>query len=77
MLHLAAAEQPIVLILDQLDRLGPHFGGRQLFWLPSKLPRHVTALLSTLPDEEFECFPRLKVGDGVLCSITDDTLIDK
>ena len=62
-LHLASAEQPIVLVLDSLDQFSADNNARQLFWLPGKLPRHVKMLLSTLPGEEYECFPRLKVGD--------------
>ena len=71
-LHLASAEQPIVLILDSLDQFSAEHNARQLFWLPGKLPNHVKMLLSTLPGQEYECFPRLKVGHCFRCNIQCD-----
>ncbi len=52
---------PVVLILDSLDQLDPEGGARQLSWLPTTLPPHVKLLVSTLPEQKYECFPQLKV----------------
>ena len=60
-LEKACAEMRVVLILDSLDQLSPEDGGRQLEWWPRKLPENVSVILSTLPGEEFEAFPNLKV----------------
>ena len=57
----ATKEQPLVIILDALDQLSPLHGARRLTWLPRTLPRHVKFIVSTLPDQEYKCFPTLKV----------------
>lgn len=57
----ATKEQPLVIILDALDQLSPLHGARRLTWLPRKLPPHVKFIVSTLPDQEYKCFPTLKV----------------
>jgi hypothetical protein len=53
---------PVTLILDSLDQLSPGHGARQLDWLPVNLPRHVKIVVSTLPEEEYEAFPKLQVS---------------
>lgn len=58
---LACTSRPVVLILDSLDQLPSEDGGRRLEWLPRNLPDNVFLVLSTLPGQEYECFPRLKV----------------
>ena len=58
----ASGEMRVVLILDSLDQLSPEDGGRQLDWWPRCLPDNVFVILSTLPGEEFEAFPNLKVS---------------
>lgn len=58
----ACAEMRVVLILDSLDQLSTEDGGRQLEWLPRNLPENVSVIMSTLPGEEFEAFPNLKVS---------------
>ena len=60
-LQKACAEIRVVLILDSLDQLSTEDGGRQLEWWPRTLPENVSVIMSTLPGEEFEAFPHLKV----------------
>ena len=57
----ATKEQPLVILLDSLDQLSPQDGARKLIWFPRQLPLHVKFIVSTLPDEEYKCFPTLKV----------------
>jgi len=57
----ATKEQPLVILLDSLDQLPPVDGARKLTWFPRQLPLHVKFIVSTLPDEEYKCFPTLKV----------------
>lgn len=58
----ATKEQPLVIMLDSLDQLSPLYGARKLSWFPRKLPAHVKFIVSTLPDQEYKCFPTLKVS---------------
>lgn len=60
-LELAADQHPVILILDSLDQLSGDDGGLQLEWLPKTLPSNVYMILSTLPEEQYLCLPRLKV----------------
>ena len=60
-MELAKPEKPIVLILDSLDQLNPEDGAKQLNWLVIKLPPYVKVIVSTLPEEEYQCLPNLKV----------------
>ena len=57
----ATKEQPLVIMLDSLDQLSPLHGAWKLSWFPRKLPAHVKFIVSTLPDQEYKCFPTLKV----------------
>jgi len=57
----ASSSTPVVLILDSLDQLSADEGGRQMGWLPKDLPDDVYLIMSTLPGDEYECFPRIKV----------------
>ena len=50
-----------MILLDSLDQLSPLDGARKLTWFPRHLPLHVKFIVSTLPDEEYKCFPTLKV----------------
>eukprot|EP00055_Hartaetosiga_balthica_P014815 m.83631 g.83631 ORF g.83631 m.83631 type:complete len:1589 (-) comp8697_c0_seq1:339-5105(-) len=60
-LTLATQEKPLHLFLDSLDQLSPEGGARELRWLPVPfLPPHVHMVVSTLPDKNFKCFPRLQ-----------------
>ena len=34
--------------------------GRKLAWLPRELPPNVKMIVSTLPDDHYECFKQLK-----------------
>lgn len=61
-LEKACSEMRVVLILDSLDQLSPEDGGRQLDWWPRGLPENALVIMSTLPGEEFEAFPNLKVS---------------
>ncbi|XP_046559418.1 NACHT and WD repeat domain-containing protein 2-like [Haliotis rubra] len=59
-LNLATSDEPLVLLLDSLDQFDPAGGARQLFWLPKQLPDNVKMILSTLPEPQYESFPRLQ-----------------
>ncbi|KAK3601003.1 hypothetical protein CHS0354_008112 [Potamilus streckersoni] len=59
-LELANEDMPLILILDSLDQLDPANNARQLKWLPEKLSDHCKVILSTLPDENYQCYPILK-----------------
>lgn len=61
-LEVACREMRVVLILDSLDQLSPEDGGRQLDWWPRSLPDNAFVIMSTLPGDEFEAFPNLKVS---------------
>lgn len=61
----AASSSPVVLVLDSLDQLSADEGGRQMGWLPKHLPDNVYLLMSTLPGDEYECLPRIKVKYGI------------
>ena len=47
----ATEERPLVIFLDSLDQLSDLEGGRELKWLPTVLPPHVSIIVSTLPEE--------------------------
>ncbi|XP_071093648.1 NACHT domain- and WD repeat-containing protein 1-like [Haliotis cracherodii] len=59
-LNMATRDEPLVLLLDSLDQFDPSGGARQLFWLPKQLPDNVKMILSTLPEPQYETFPRLQ-----------------
>ncbi|XP_069132997.1 NACHT and WD repeat domain-containing protein 2-like isoform X2 [Argopecten irradians] len=59
-LSLATPENPIVIILDSLDRLSDDHEGRKLNWLPKELPKNAYIIVSTNPDDKYECFDSLK-----------------
>uniref|UniRef100_A0ABM0GQ48 Leucine-rich repeat and WD repeat-containing protein KIAA1239-like n=1 Tax=Saccoglossus kowalevskii TaxID=10224 RepID=A0ABM0GQ48_SACKO len=56
----ASEERPLVIFLDSLDQLDTGDGAQQLAWLPTDLPNNVKIVLSTLPEEKYEYYPRLK-----------------
>ena len=60
----ACSFRPVVLMLDSLDQLPADEGGRRLDWLPAKIPDDFYLIMSTLPDAEYECLPRLKVASS-------------
>ena len=64
----ASSSKPVVLVLDSLDQLSDDDGGRELDWVPKKLPRDVYIILSTLPGQEYNCFPKLQVLKRVVSS---------
>jgi len=47
----ATREQPLIVVLDALDQLGPADPARGLSWLPAQLPDHVRLVVSTLPGD--------------------------
>ncbi|XP_067654406.1 uncharacterized protein [Haliotis asinina] len=53
------AEKPLVIFLDAVDRLLDEHDGRKMSWLPKELPSNVHVIISTLPDDKFECFQAL------------------
>ncbi|XP_068711765.1 NACHT domain- and WD repeat-containing protein 1-like isoform X2 [Montipora foliosa] len=59
-LQMATAEKPLFIFLDSLDQFGLEDNARQLIWFPLVLPDHVKLIVSTLPDNEYECFPILQ-----------------
>jgi len=61
-LEKSAENQPVVLVLDSLDQLSLDDGGRQMDWYPRQLPSDVYAILSTLPGEEYQALPSLRVS---------------
>ena len=61
-LLLATSNKPLTIILDSLDQLDASDKARRLGWLPTTLPGNVKLLVSTLPDEQYECFPKLQVS---------------
>jgi hypothetical protein len=74
-LKLATAEKPLILFVDSLDQLGDNNSGRNSAWLPVELPPHVRIVVSTLPEEEYECLPKLRRSLGPadfveICGIT-------
>lgn len=72
----ASKEQPLVIMLDSLDQLSPLHGARKLSWFPRKLPAHVKFIVSTLPDQEYKCFPTLKVIYEIdLCRIVFEIIV--
>lgn len=60
----ASAQRPAILFLDALDQLGHLDQGRTLAWLPHSLPQHARLVVSTVPDEEYKCFPELEKRCG-------------
>ena len=60
-LEKAADKYKIVLVFDSLDQLSVDDSGRLLDWLPRDLPSDVYIVLSTLPGEEYQCLPSLRV----------------
>jgi len=46
-LGLASVERPLIIFLDELDRLSDADGARSLVWLPAELPEHVRIVVST------------------------------
>ena len=58
----SAEKQPVVLALDSLDQLSFDDSGRQMDWYPRQLPSNVYAILSTLPGEEYQALPSLRVS---------------
>ncbi|XP_070200834.1 NACHT and WD repeat domain-containing protein 2-like isoform X2 [Littorina saxatilis] len=71
-LHQAQAERPLVLIIDGVDALSSDHDGRKMTWLPRDLPEHVKIIVSTLPEDKFECLPSLKK----LLSGKDDCFVE-
>lgn len=60
-LEKSAENNPVVLVLDSLDQLSIDHGGRQMDWYPRNLPPNVYAILSTLPGQEHQALPSLRV----------------
>ncbi|KAK6191904.1 hypothetical protein SNE40_003480 [Patella caerulea] len=56
----ASKDKPLVIILDAIDRLSDAHDGRKLIWLPKELPPYVHIIVSTLPDEKYQCYNILK-----------------
>ena len=61
-LALPTPDRPLIVFLDALDQLGETDEGRRLVWLPRMLPANVRIVVSTLEDEEGQCFRELRAG---------------
>ena len=61
-LEKASENQSVALVFDSLDQLSIDDGGRQLDWFPRNLPYNVYAILSTLPGQQYQCLPNLRVS---------------
>ncbi|KAK6192030.1 hypothetical protein SNE40_003581 [Patella caerulea] len=59
-LGLASKQNPLIIFMDSLDQLDPGGNAKQMFWLPRKLPQNVKVVLSTLPEPQYECYPKLQ-----------------
>ena len=60
-LEKSAENSPVILVLDSLDQLSIDDGGRQIDWYPRHLPDTVYTILSTLPGQEDQALPSLRV----------------
>ncbi|EDO47107.1 predicted protein, partial [Nematostella vectensis] len=60
-LEKASENQKVVLVLDSLDQLSVDDSGRQMEWLPRSLPYNVYVIMSTLPGEQYQVLPNLRV----------------
>ena len=60
-LEKSAKNSPVILVLDSLDQLSIDDAGRQMDWYPRQLPSNVYAVLSTLPGQEYQALPSLRV----------------
>ncbi len=60
-MSLADDTKPLVVVLDSLDQLDSSDNGRLLSWMPPKLPPHVKMIVSTLPDNHYECLQKMQV----------------
>ena len=49
----------LIRIIDSLKYVDEN-DGRKLAWLPRELPPNVKIIVSTLPDDHYECFNQLK-----------------
>ena len=58
---LKSIKSKMVIILDSLDQLSPQDRPFHLKWMPKKINRNVTFILSTIPNAEYKFFPVLKV----------------
>ena len=45
------AKEPVIILLDSIDQLGPQNKAYCMEWLPTLLPQNMKLILSTLPDE--------------------------
>ena len=61
-LEKSAENHPVILVLDSLDQLSLDDSGRQMDWYPRQLPNDVYTILSTLPGEEYQALPSLRVS---------------
>ncbi|KAK3084596.1 hypothetical protein FSP39_016054 [Pinctada imbricata] len=59
-LEYASQSHPLIIILDSLDQIDSSHNARQLTWLPTRLPAYVKFIVSTLEEEEYQCFQKLQ-----------------
>ena len=65
-LEKSAENNPVVLVLDSLDQLSIDDGGRQMEWFPRNILSNVYFVLSTLPGQEYQALPSLRVRNQYL-----------
>ena len=61
-MQLKTVKEKIVIFFDSLDQLPPREHGGAVGWLPKKLLGNVKIVVSSLPGEEFNILPALKVS---------------
>ena len=45
------SKEPVIILLDSVDQLGPANNSYKMEWLPTLLPQNVKLIISTLPEE--------------------------
>ena len=60
--QLQSVKENVVIFLDSLDQLSLQRQRGSVGWLPTKLHDNVKVIVSSLPGEEFNILPALKVS---------------
>ncbi|KAL5007519.1 hypothetical protein ScPMuIL_016325 [Solemya velum] len=60
----ATVDNPLVVIVDSLDRLTDENEGRNMAWLPAVLPPNVHILVSTRTDDKYDCLKNTRAVLG-------------
>jgi WD40 repeat protein len=65
-LALASETQPLFLFLDSLDQLSTADNARNLFWLPTELPKYVKIVVSMIPGECLSILEKKLPGSNLI-----------